>query len=114
MQLRFKLLTLAAKAFVPAYFQSVFLSFSFFLKELVIMEKSVDQMPRKTFMLARKSFKPFLPILSSLFWGSTKHFYIITVEIKMDIMIVNHFSSIQENKEHQKRYLENFSPHLFQ
>lgn len=67
------------------------------------MEKSVDQMPRKTFMLAIKSFKPFLPILSSLFGGSTKHFYIITVEIKMDIMIVNHFSSIHENKEHQKR-----------
>lgn len=68
------------------------------------MEKSVDQMPRKTFMLAIKSFKPFLPILSSLFGGSTKHFYIITVEIKMDIIkIVNHFSSIHENKEHQKR-----------
>ena len=70
----------------------------------------MDQMPRKTFMLAIKSFKPFLTILSSLFWGSTKHFYVITVETKMDIMIVNHFSSIHEKKNIKKGYLENFSP----
>lgn len=55
------------KTFVPAYFQSFF----FLLKESAVMEKYVwikYQMPRKTFMLARKSFKSFLPICS-LFWG---------------------------------------------
>lgn len=49
-------------------FSICFFFFSSF-KELRLMEKSMVQMPRKTLMLAAKSFTSLLPVFNSLFWG---------------------------------------------
>lgn len=71
------------------------------------MEKSVwikYQMPRKTFTLARKSFKSFLPICS-LFWGRQNNLNITKYNFfqvyLQSILLHSHYCNIDGNYDYE-------------